>query len=185
MPVMDGSKRRGRSARSLAWKSLPILAMTANAMAGDRERSIAAGMNDHIPKPIDLDEMFDVPLRWLPHVAGQSAAVSEAPVTAAPQAETRSDANRGFTTSRASMWMMVFGASSGATRPTSASCAARAHTGRCLRTNPGGPCRWSPSGCRARCAYAEGRCGKHWRTPAPARSRRSGSGTSPRPHRWT
>ena len=40
--------------------------MTANAMAGDRERSLAAGMNDHVTKPIDPDELFEVLLRWLP-----------------------------------------------------------------------------------------------------------------------
>ena len=94
MPVMDGLEAT-RQIRTLpAFHTLPILAMTANAMAGDRERSIAAGMNDHITKPIDPDELFDVLLRWLPHVAGRSAAAAEAPVTAAPQAETRSDVNQ-------------------------------------------------------------------------------------------
>jgi two-component system sensor histidine kinase/response regulator len=42
-----------------------VIAMTANAMAGDRERCIAAGMNDHIPKPIDPAELRHTLARWL------------------------------------------------------------------------------------------------------------------------
>jgi two-component system sensor histidine kinase/response regulator len=94
MPVMDGLEATRRIRALPAFHTLPILAMTANAMAGDRERSIAAGMNDHITKPIDPDELFDVLLRWLPHVAGRSAAAAAAPVMAAPQADTQSDANQ-------------------------------------------------------------------------------------------
>jgi len=62
---------------------LPILAMTANAMPGDRERSLAAGMNDHITKPINPDELFDVLLRWLPdradHIPAARATASSVP----------------------------------------------------------------------------------------------------------
>jgi two-component system sensor histidine kinase/response regulator len=67
MPVMDGweAARRIRALPGLA--RLPILAMTANALAGDRDRSLAAGMNDHVTKPIDPEELFEVLLRWLPH----------------------------------------------------------------------------------------------------------------------
>ena len=38
--------------------------MTANAMAADRDRCLEAGMNDHIAKPIDPDQLFSVMLRW-------------------------------------------------------------------------------------------------------------------------
>jgi two-component system sensor histidine kinase/response regulator len=66
MPIMDGFEATRRIRALPGYVDLPILAMTANAMAGDRERSLAAGMNDHVTKPIDPDELFDVLLRWLP-----------------------------------------------------------------------------------------------------------------------
>jgi CheY-like chemotaxis protein len=77
MPVMDGLEATRRIRAQSKFRALPILAMTANAMAGDRERSLAAGMNDHITKPIDPDELFDVLLRWLPDPSVRSAAPSE------------------------------------------------------------------------------------------------------------
>jgi two-component system sensor histidine kinase/response regulator len=94
MPVMDGLEAT-RQIRGLpACRALPILAMTANAMAGDRERSIAAGMNDHITKPIDPDELFDALLRWLPARAGRPAAAAEALATAAPPTDTSANPNQ-------------------------------------------------------------------------------------------
>ncbi len=47
------------------FQSLPIIAMTANAMASDRTLCLEAGMNDHIAKPIDPDQLFGVLLRWI------------------------------------------------------------------------------------------------------------------------
>jgi two-component system sensor histidine kinase/response regulator len=64
--VMDGLEATRRIRALPGFERLPILAMTANAMAGDRERSLAAGMNDHVTKPIDPDALFDALLRWLP-----------------------------------------------------------------------------------------------------------------------
>ena len=65
MPVMDGltASREMRKLPGLA--ALPIIAMTANAMAGDREACLAAGMNDHVSKPIDLDELFATLNKWV------------------------------------------------------------------------------------------------------------------------
>ncbi|MFN3076162.1 MAG: Hpt domain-containing protein, partial [Alphaproteobacteria bacterium] len=49
------------------FEKLPVLAMTANAMVEDRQEAQAAGMDDHISKPIDPSQMFATLLRWIPH----------------------------------------------------------------------------------------------------------------------
>jgi len=65
MPVMDGYQATRAIRAEPQWQALPIIAMTANAMAGDREKALAAGMNDHIAKPIDVAAMFDTLSRWM------------------------------------------------------------------------------------------------------------------------
>jgi len=60
MPVMDGFTATARIRQDLARTQLPIVAMTANAMASDREACLAAGMNDHIGKPFDIDHLVAV-----------------------------------------------------------------------------------------------------------------------------
>jgi two-component system sensor histidine kinase/response regulator len=95
MPVMDGFEATRRIRHLPAFRTLPILAMTANAMAGDRERSLVAGMNDHITKPIDPDELFDVLLRWLPTRAAGAEAEHEASVRPAPTTESASPRDLG------------------------------------------------------------------------------------------
>ena len=59
MPVMDGSLATHalRTAESGEIRSLPIIAMTANAMAGDRERCLEAGMDDYLVKPVLRDAL--------------------------------------------------------------------------------------------------------------------------------
>ena len=65
MPVMDGYTAARTIRADERFAELPILAMTANAMAGDRERALAAGMNDHVSKPIDVKQLFDALGKWV------------------------------------------------------------------------------------------------------------------------
>ena len=65
MPVMDGIEATRIIRSNPRFETLPIIAMTANAMASDRMLCLEAGMNDHIAKPIDPDQLFGVLLRWL------------------------------------------------------------------------------------------------------------------------
>lgn len=74
MPVMDGISATKSVRSNPKYKSLPIVAMTANAMDRDREACLAAGMNDHIGKPIDPEKLFAALLRWIPPRAAAAAA---------------------------------------------------------------------------------------------------------------
>ena len=65
MPVMDGYTATRKIREQEQFKDLPVLAMTANAMAGDREKVLAVGMNDHIAKPLNVKEMFSAMARWI------------------------------------------------------------------------------------------------------------------------
>jgi len=65
MPVMDGYAATRALRQQPHLKNLPVIAMTANAMVGDREKVLAAGMNDHIAKPIKVDEAFATIARWV------------------------------------------------------------------------------------------------------------------------
>jgi len=74
MPVLDGLAAAREIRADARFRDLPILAMTAHAMGGDHEESLAAGMNDHLTKPIDPAILFKALLRWIPpgpYLAGE------------------------------------------------------------------------------------------------------------------
>jgi CheY-like chemotaxis protein len=78
MPVMDGYTATREIRKNPAFKVLPIIAMTANAMAGDREKVIEAGMNDHIAKPLNVAEMYATIAKWVkPAVVPDAVAGTE------------------------------------------------------------------------------------------------------------
>ena len=64
MPVLDGLEATQEIRRHVPATDLPILALTAHSMAEEREQSLQAGMNDHLNKPIDRDELIDALIRW-------------------------------------------------------------------------------------------------------------------------
>jgi signal transduction histidine kinase/CheY-like chemotaxis protein/iron only hydrogenase large subunit-like protein/HPt (histidine-containing phosphotransfer) domain-containing protein len=80
MPVMDGFEATKAIRRDSRFASLPIIAMTANAMKEDRERCLSAGMNDYVAKPIDPDLLLQALCR---HVDTQSGETTEKPSVAA------------------------------------------------------------------------------------------------------
>jgi len=70
MPVMDGhnATRKIRDSRSAVMNhDIPVIAMTAHAMVGDREKCLVAGMNDYVTKPITPNSLLEALEKWLPH----------------------------------------------------------------------------------------------------------------------
>ncbi len=65
MPVMDGYEATQKIREQSRFKNLPVIAMTANVMVGDKERAEQVGMVDHISKPIDVKELFRVLGKWI------------------------------------------------------------------------------------------------------------------------
>ena len=64
MPVMDGWEAT-QEIQKVAGQKVPIIAVTANAMKGDREKCLRAGMNDYITKPVKFTLLLDTVLRWI------------------------------------------------------------------------------------------------------------------------
>ncbi|MDX9963381.1 PAS domain S-box protein [Desulfobacter postgatei] len=77
MPVMDGYTATRKIREDKRFKDLPIIAMTADVMAGDREKSMAAGMNDHIGKPIRVQELFKAMDKWIKPSSSMQPAPSQ------------------------------------------------------------------------------------------------------------
>ncbi len=65
MPEMDGFEATRLIRSDARFKNLPIIAMTAHAMRGDREKCLAGGMDDHVPKPVNTKELFPTLSKWI------------------------------------------------------------------------------------------------------------------------
>jgi len=84
MPVMDGYTATRELRREPQWQRLPVIAMTASALADDRDRALASGMNAHITKPINVESMLRTMADW---VRGGSTTSRASVVDAAPAAQ--------------------------------------------------------------------------------------------------
>jgi PAS domain S-box-containing protein len=73
MPVMDGYTATRKIRQQPRFSTLPVIAMTANAMDGDRERALECGMNDHISKPLNVETMFATMAKWIKPRAAQAS----------------------------------------------------------------------------------------------------------------
>ena len=84
MPVMDGITATKAIRSNPRFASLPIVAMTANAMDRDRELCLTAGMNAHLAKPIDPDKLYGALLQWIrPRAVSASASAASSSASAA------------------------------------------------------------------------------------------------------
>jgi CheY-like chemotaxis protein len=93
MPVLDGLGATLEIRKLAQFAHLPIIAMTANAMQGDRERCLEVGMNDYVAKPIEPDQLWRSLLRWIPARAARQveASVPSTPSSGAAAAQPSPD----------------------------------------------------------------------------------------------
>jgi len=85
MPVMDGLEAT-REIRRRGHARVSIIAMTANAFGEDRQRCLEAGMNDHLPKPVDPAMLYSKLLQWLPQAEAVARSEPAPPAETAPPA---------------------------------------------------------------------------------------------------
>jgi CheY-like chemotaxis protein len=73
MPGMDGNEATERIRRMPEYATLPVVFLTAQAMPGDRERSLTAGASEYVTKPVDLDHLLAVMRSWLAPGSAQAS----------------------------------------------------------------------------------------------------------------
>jgi CheY-like chemotaxis protein len=66
MPEMDGLTAMREIRKQAEWKELPIIALTAKAMRDDQEKCLAAGANDYVAKPLDVEKLLSLVRVWMP-----------------------------------------------------------------------------------------------------------------------
>ncbi len=84
MPVMDGYEATRQIREMDQHKALPIIAMTASAMTQDKEKAQQAGMNDHVSKPINIQELFSTLVKWIKPTDWEAVLSEEKPLVPAP-----------------------------------------------------------------------------------------------------
>jgi PAS domain S-box-containing protein len=87
MPVMDGYTATREIRRDYSAEQLPIIAMTAHAMAGDEEKSLKAGMNGHVTKPIDPDHLFATLVKWIQPIEKRTEGLKPDAANEPPESE--------------------------------------------------------------------------------------------------
>jgi CheY-like chemotaxis protein len=65
MPQMDGYETMQRIRKEIRFRHLPIIALTAKAMKGDREKCLEAGASDYIAKPVNTEQLLSLVRMWL------------------------------------------------------------------------------------------------------------------------
>jgi CheY-like chemotaxis protein len=93
MPVMDGFEATRRLRANPKWNDLPVIALTANVMADDRERCYLAGMNAHVAKPINMDDLYKRMAQCLPDTRAQA---NPPPTVRLPESSTKPAEPVGF-----------------------------------------------------------------------------------------
>ncbi len=88
MPIMDGLQASREIRRLPEYQALPILAMTANAFSEDQDMCRAAGMNDHVAKPVEPQRLYAALLKWIPPGARSAPGTPQTATTTTPEENT-------------------------------------------------------------------------------------------------